>query len=344
MRILEQRPGFLVCHQSPSFARGFGLLFAGLGAGALVLVTNVHQNVHGSPWVAYVVGGVFVIVGLYLFGIAEDDRIVLDGKAHVARIIRKGLWRQSTTEVPFASITDVALEVSAPMHDTTTTINQQFTWRPVFVCENGRIPWTPISTSDRTSQALAVAAARAVGGWNALPIDGSPGLGRAVGVVRSLGCLYAFAALFLGFLLFLVGIQVKPMLTWKPTPATVVSSAVGYVKSGNGMSWKPVIQYTYSVSGADYSSYRVAPLEQSASKNWALSISRRFPPGAAIIAWYDPRHPSDAIIDRRFATIPFIMMGIMVAVLLLFVTVAKRAQAASAAALAGGDVPVVSAR
>jgi Protein of unknown function (DUF3592) len=188
------------------------------------------------------------------------------------------------------------------------------------------------------------AAARAIGGWNALPIDGSPALGRAVGTVQNLGCLYAFGALFIGFLLFITALQVKPLLTWRPTPATVVSSDVGYVRnSKGGTTWKPVIKYTYSVSGAEYSSYRVAALEQSASQNWALSISRRFPAGAAITAWYDPRKPSDAIIDRHLATIPFIMMGIMGGVLLLFAAAVKRARTQSAAALAGGDVPVVSA-
>lgn len=343
MRILEQRPGFLVCRQTPTLARGLGLMFAVVGAGALVLVSSADPaNLRGSPWVAYVVGAMCMILGVYLFSIAEDDRIVLDGAAHVARIIRKGLWRQSTTEVPFASITDVALEVTVPVNQGSTT-NQQFTWRPVFVCQNRRVPWTPISTSDRASQARAVAAARAVGGWHALPIDGSPALGRAVSRVQNLGCLYAFAALFIGFLLWITVLQVRPLLTWKATAATVVSSDVGYVQTSKGKTWKPVIKYTYSVAGAEYSSYKVAPLEQSAGQNWARSISRQFQPGATVTAWYDPQKPSDAYIYRHFATIPFIMMGVMGAFLVFFVLIAKRANALSIAALTGGDVPVVSA-
>ncbi len=341
MRILEQRQGFLVCHQSATSARGVALAFAGLGAGALALVTHADRaRMSGPPIIAYIVGVAFIIAGLFLFTRAEDDRIVLDGGAHVARIIRKGLWRQSTTEVPFASITDVALEVSAPINNR----NAQFTWRPVFVCEHNRIPWTPLLTNDRASQARAVAAARAVGGWNALPIDGSPALGRAVGTVSNLGCLYLCAAPFILFLLFLTALQVPPLLTWKPTTATVVSSDVGYVRTNKGTSWKPVVKYTYSVAGAEYSSYKVAPLDQSASEHWARSISKRFPAGATITAWYNPRKPSDAIIDRHFATIPFIMMGIMVFFVSLLIWAVKRGQARNAAALAGGDVPVVSAR
>lgn len=342
MRILEQRPGFLVCYQTAMTGRVGGLLFFGLGVGAIVLAATVHQNVHGSPIVAYIAGTVFVLAGAFIFSQAEDDRIVLDSAAHVARIIRKGLWRQSTTEVPFASITDVALEVSVWSRQG--SANQQFTWRPVFVCQHDRVPWTPMWTSDRTSQARAVAAARAVGGWNALPIDASPALGRALATVQNLGCLYAFAAIFGLICLGMLYAELVPLLTWKPTPATVQSSNTGYVRTSKGTTWKPVIQYSYSVAGVDYSSYKVAPIEQSASQRWAQDIVDRYPPGASVTAYYNPRKPSDAYIDRHFSYIPLIFMGFLAGIGLWIVVLAKRAQAMNAAALAGGDVPVVSRR
>src|SRR5215469_3423041 len=73
MEILEQSPRLVVCHQSATYMRGFGLAFAGAGAGALVLVTHANRaNVHGSPFVAYLVGVAFVIAGLALFAFAED--------------------------------------------------------------------------------------------------------------------------------------------------------------------------------------------------------------------------------------------------------------------------------
>jgi Protein of unknown function (DUF3592) len=345
MEILEQRPERLVCHQSANLARGMGIFFAAMGAGALVLFSHVSgQAVHGSLWVAPVAGIAFVLTGVLTFLKAEDDRIVLDRTASIARIIRRGLWRQSTMEVPFKIIRDVALEVSASQYASNQT--RQLNWRAVFVCDNDRrVPWTPLWTSDRATQARAVAAARTMGGWTALPIEGAPAVAQAVSSVRNLGCLYVFAALFIGFLLFLTAIQVMPLLTWKPTSATVVSSNVGWVRSSKGgTTWKPVIEYTYTVDGATYSSYRIAPVEESASKNWALGISQRYQPGAVVPAWYNPRHPADAYIEHTLSMIPLIMIAVFAGTMLAIVALAKRSMVATRAAFAGGDVPVVPAR
>jgi hypothetical protein len=345
MQVLEQSPTLVVCHQSATYMRGFGLLFSGLGAGALVLVTHVDaSHTSGSPWVAYVVGVGFVIAGLAMFCLAEDDRIVLDGAARVARIIRRGLWRQSTTEVPFAKIQDVALEVTAMGHASNEGGNR-LTWRPVFVCENNsRVPWTPMSTSDRISQARAVAAARAMGGWSALSVEGSPALARATTAATNIGCLYAFCAVFFGILLLIMGVQVAPLATWVPTPATVVASGVGVVQTSKGATYQPTVSYRYTVGGMPYASNRVSVITESASRKWAQSVVDRYPQGASVTAWYDPKHPGNAIIDHHLAKIPLIMMGIGLVFVLLIVVVVKRAQAQSQAALAGGDVPVVSAR
>jgi hypothetical protein len=345
MEVLEQSPRLVVCHQSATYMRGFGLLFSGLGAGTLVLVTRANAaNVHGSSWVAYVVGVMFVLAGLVMFGLAEDDRIVLDGAAHVARIIRKGLWRQSMTEVPFGTIRDVALEVST-MSNTSNNGGSRLTWRPVFVCaDDRRIPWTPMSTSDRVSQARAVAAARAIGGWSALPVESSPALASTGTVIKNLGCLYVFCAVFFGILILMMGVQVAPLATWVPTPATVVSTGIIAVSSHNGTSYQPSVTYRYSVNGTQYTSGRVGPITESASRRWAQSVIDRYPQGASVTAWYDPKHPLNAIVDHHFSKIPLVMMGIGLAMVLLIVLGAKRAQAMTRAALAGGAVPVVASR
>jgi hypothetical protein len=345
MKVLEQSPTLVVCHQSPTYMRGFGLAFSGLGAGVLVLVTHASAgSTRGSPWVAYVVGVMFVIAGLFAFCLAEDDRIVLDGAAHVARIIRRGLWRQSTTEVPFAKIQDVALEVTTS-RNVSNENGTRLTWRPVFVCENNsRVPWTPMSTSDRASQARAVAAARAIGGWNALPVEGSPALASAARAVNNIGCLYVFCAVFFGILLLIMGTQVAPLATWVPTPATVVSTAIGTVEHDNSTSYQPIVTYRYTVGGTPHVSSHLSVITESASRKWAQSVIDRYPPGASVTAWYDPKHPGNAIADHHLARIPLIMMGIGLAVVLLIVWAAKRTQGQMQAALSGGDVPVVPAR
>jgi Protein of unknown function (DUF3592) len=346
MEILEQSPKLVVCHQSATYMRGFGLAFAGMGTGALVLVTHVDRaNTRGSPWVAYVVGVAFIIAGLAMFAFAEDDRIVLDGAARVARIIRRGLWRKSMTEVPFAKIQDVALEMSVMHSRGSSNMNVgELTWRPVFVCaDNSRVPWTPVLTSDRTTQARAVAAARTIGGWNALPIEGSPTMARTMNRAYNIGCLYAMMVPFILFALLIMGTQVAPVTTWVPAPATVLSTDVAATKNGNGSNYRPIVTYQYTVNGVPYTSQRVSPLTESASRKWAQSVVARYPTGAAVTAWYDPKHPSNAIIDRHFSTMPLIIIGVVIVVMMLVAAAAKRAQRMAQAALAGGDVPVVSA-
>ena len=345
MEILEQSPRLVICHQSATYMRGFGLAFAGVGAGAFVLVTHANRaSVHGSPLIAYVVGVLFVIAGIAMFAFAEDDRIVLDGAARVARIIRQGLWRKSTTEVPFATIQDVALEVSVMSSDGSGSANRM-TWRPVFVCANNhRVAWTPMSTSDRLSQARAVAAARAIGGWNALPVEGAPSIARAVGAATNLGCLYGIAGVFIVGALLMMGVQVAPVTAWVPTTATVVSTTIRTVQSDDGPSYRPEVTYRYLVGGAQYTSQRLAPLTESASRRWAQSVIDRYPVGKSLTAWYDPKHPANAIIERRFSFLPLIFIGVMVVIVLLVAYNMKRWQRMAQAALTGGDVPVVASR
>jgi hypothetical protein len=258
--------------------------------------------------------------------------------------MRRGLLRQSTTEVPFGTIKDVALEVSVSNSNNGSV--RAMTYRPVFVTsDDARVPWTPISTSDRASQAKAVAAARAMGGWNALPVEGSPAIARALGAVRNLGCLYAFAAIFAIFGLFMMGAQLVPLVTWQPTPATVLASDIASVQgSKGGVSWKPVVTYRYTVGGAEYTSRRFAPLTVSASQGWAESMRRRYEPGAEVTAWYNPKHPTDAFIDHSLSWLPLLIVGVMALIVLAIVSSARKLGKMNTSALAGGDVPVLAAR
>jgi hypothetical protein len=169
-------------------------------------------------------------------------------------------------------------------------------------------------------------------------------LARAATAVKNIGCLYAFCAVFFGMLLLMMVVQVAPLATWVPTPATVVSVGLIPVQNHNGTSYQPSVTYRYSVNGTQYTSGRVGPLTESASRSWAQSVIDRYPQGASVTAWYDPKHPANAIIDHHFARIPLIMMGIGLVIVLLVVLVAKRAQTLTQVALAVGDVPVVPAR
>lgn len=160
----------VVCHQSAMPMRVIGIsLTAG---GALGMIAAVRVLVSGAfvggPMVWAIVCALCLVTGPGVFMKAEDDRIVLDATAKVARIIRRGRNGQSTTEIPFDTIADIALEEAVMRSGK----YRATVWRVVFVTrDNQRVPWTRVRTNDRASQARAVAAARAIGGWNALKGD-----------------------------------------------------------------------------------------------------------------------------------------------------------------------------
>lgn len=84
--------------------------------------------------------------------------------------------------------------------------------------------------------------------------------------------------------------QHRKITTYRPVQAEVVSSRVDISTSTDSdghrsTTYRPVVEYRYSVSGVSYSSDDVQPLRISAGRGWAEKIVNSCPPGGQVEAW-----------------------------------------------------------
>ena len=336
MRIVEQTPDRLILHESPWGLRALGALFALLGAGTILLVATGGRSTQHNSWVAFVVGGAFGLVGVVAAVTASDCRVVFDRAAKSVQATRRGLLGVTTTEYPFSSIRDIALEMPAPMARGSTN----GMYRIVFVLRDGtRVPWTSTSTGDIGTQAQCVAAARAMGGWDApvvrsisrTPVPTPVGLGTTErrltplatmpvagsgvaprsnsGSMQNIKLVGCFLGVFAVIGVAMLAVEVDHFLTWRPVSAVVLNSTVTAVHgSKGGVSYRPVVTYRYAVGGRSYESSNVHVLTVSMGYDWAMGVSAHYVPGAATTAYVDPGDPQHAFLVHRISIVPLIII------------------------------------
>jgi hypothetical protein len=370
MRIVEQTPDRLVLHESPWGLRAMGALFTLLGAGTVFLVATGGRSTQHNSWVAFVVGGAFVMVGVVAAVAAADCRVVFDRAARSVQAVRRGLFGVTTTDYPFSSIRDVALEMPAPVGRGSTN----GMYRIVFVLRDGtRVPWTSTSTGDIGTQAQCVAAARAMGGWDA-PVAGSMsrtpvptpvGVGAVAerrltplatvpvadsgvaprsdnGSVQNIKLVGCFLGIFAVIGAAMLAVEVDHFLTWRPVSAVVLNSTVTAVHgSKGGVSYRPVVTYEYAVGGRPYRSSNVHVLTVSMGYDWAVGVSAHYVPGTTTTAYVDPSDPEHAFLVHRISMVPliFILVPIVFGGILRYISNWNTRQTALAASV---QVPVVS--
>jgi hypothetical protein len=326
MQVVLQTPSQLVVHDGRWTTVLIGAVLGALGGGVMWLQWT-HPgggSGNGGPWVVYVVGSMFVAASLLVFWFSADRRYVIDRAAHMVTIVVQRLVHRQTTLLPFKDIDDVALEQSAGISTGSNRAGSP-TYRVVFLMKDGsRVPWTPYSTSARESQETSAAAVRAFGGWagnpehQVQPVTATPAL-ISHPVATHWGCLASILALFIAPGLGLFGLEVYRIAMWRPIAARVISSDVGSVRGAKGgVSYKPVIRYTYTYDGIPYSSYGVTPIDISASEAWARSIVARYHPEAVTTAYVDPGNPASALLVREPSLIPLVFVVIPVLLGLLF--------------------------
>jgi uncharacterized protein DUF3592 len=326
MQVVLQTPSQLVVHDGRWSTVLMGAIFSSIGAGVMWLRWTHPEgwSGNGGPWVVYVVGSVFVAGSLVIFWLSADRRYVIDRATHTVTIVVQRLVHRQTTLLPFKDIDDVALEESPGFANRSGSTSSP-TYRVVFLMKDGsRVPWTPYSTNARESQETSAAAARAFGGWagnpehQVQPVTATPAL-ISHPVATHWGCLASILALFVAPGLGLFGLEVYRVAMWRPVAARVISSDVGSVRgSKGGVSYKPVIRYTYTYDGIQYSSYGVTPIDISASEAWARSIVARYHPAAVTTAYVNPGNPASALLVREPSLIPLVFVVIPVLLGLLF--------------------------
>ncbi len=339
MKVVLQTPNQLVVHEGVLKTVVVGAIFVAVGGGLITLRLTSPSGWSGNagPWLIYLVGGVFVVVGIAALALSADRRFVFDRSAGTVQVTVQRLAHRTTDEYAFSDLKDVALERALG-----TTRPSAASFRIVFLTKSGgRVPWTPYSTMDEGALASCASTVRTFCGWSGTepgagvsPLAAAPVTGNVSGhpVATNWGCVGAFLAIFVAAGLGFFASEVYRVATWQPVSARVLSTDIKAVRGDKGTSYTPVVRYLYSVNGAQYESKQVLPLSASASYGWATRLRDRFRPGQVVTAYVNPRNPASAFLVRDVSLMPLVFVAfplLIVGVLAWFASVQRRQLAAT---------------
>jgi len=123
-------------------------------------------------------------------------------------------------------------------------------------------------------------------------------------------------SVFLG-IIFFTRRKMAAVSTWASTMGTVMMSTVEWRHSSDsGSTAYPVVQYSYQVNGQGYQGMKIAPGPEVGGIGAQKTVSR-YPAGAQVMVFYDPKNPSDAVLEKKAPAQWFfwLMLGIFDCVL-----------------------------
>lgn len=110
--------------------------------------------------------------------------------------------------------------------------------------------------------------------------------------------LFILNAVFITILFFMRR-RMAVVSQWPSTLGTVLTSTIEWRHSSEGGSTAyPVVQYSYQVNGQAYQSYKLAPGPEVGGTG-AQKVAAKYPVGAQVMVFYDPKKPSDAVLERK---------------------------------------------
>jgi hypothetical protein len=137
-------------------------------------------------------------------------------------------------------------------------------------------------------------------------------------------------------------------------PATIVSSEVRRSttrtgpESGSTMtSFWADIRFTFDYDGKTWSSDQVWPVGEANSEANVRSVVERYPQGASVVAFVNPKDPSVAFLEKRWSQMPYVSVCIGCLPILFLTTLAillagwKRPIVATVCALSLGTLVII---
>ncbi len=97
---------------------------------------------------------------------------------------------------------------------------------------------------------------------------------------------------------------------WLPVDGRVVASNVNQFSGRNGVTYRPMIIFSYAVGPSRFMSSRVSfqPFVTS-NRDAAATVAARYPVGKTVQVFYDPQDPEQAVLDRGPNPWLFIVSG-----------------------------------
>ena len=94
-------------------------------------------------------------------------------------------------------------------------------------------------------------------------------------------------------ILFFMRKRMATVSQWPATLGNVITSTIERRSSEDGYTDYPVVQYSYQVGGQAYQSYKLAPGPEVGGTG-ARKVIAKYPAGAQVMVFYDPRNPAEA--------------------------------------------------
>jgi len=94
---------------------------------------------------------------------------------------------------------------------------------------------------------------------------------------------------------------------------TVLTSSIVWRDSGSdgGSTAYPSVHYSYQVNGQVFQSDKIAP-GMEVGGTGAKKVVARYPAGAQVMVFYDPQNPSEAVLERKAASLWFIWLMLVI--------------------------------
>ena len=89
--------------------------------------------------------------------------------------------------------------------------------------------------------------------------------------------------------------SINAVKDWPSTPGTITESRAITNYSRKGQPW---ISYKYEVNGKKHTGYGITPGAEINDPAFAREVLTRFPKGAEVTVYYNPKNPSSAVLDR----------------------------------------------
>jgi hypothetical protein len=120
--------------------------------------------------------------------------------------------------------------------------------------------------------------------------------------------------------------RAKEAEAWPTVPGTVVSSGLQEQRSydsdsGTSISYKPVVQYKYTIMGQAFSGDQIAFGNTSFDHRTATKKIAPYPQGAQVMVHYDPDNPLNAVLETKASGSVGLLIGGIVFMLIGIVSV-----------------------
>lgn len=120
----------------------------------------------------------------------------------------------------------------------------------------------------------------------------------------------------------------KQSRSWPNAPGTItVSKVVEFHDTEEGTTYSPYVAYSYSVRGRAFQGTRVAfgAGASSASSSGPGREIARYPVGAQVRVYYDPRYPESAVLQRTVPNVfPHVLTGVAMVIVFAYLLVSHQ--------------------